>query len=121
MTRALPAIRPGTGGSIGQPLPGRRGPTKETVANRTRKHGAPARRDASAWTIIDILPGHPYITAPIAVAATSRSRPQVYEAVEQLETAGVLQHSGNAGRARVYEADGLITLLAALERGDLAE
>jgi Fic family protein len=81
---------------------------------------SPPRRDAAAWAIIDILPGYPYITAPIAAAATQRSKPQVYEAVEQLRAAGVLMAAGKAGRAVVYEADGLLALLAALERGDFA-
>ena len=66
-------------------------------------------------------PGYPYITAPIAAAETQRSKPQVYEAIQQLQTAGVLASAGKAGRAAVYEADGLLALLAALERGDLAE
>lgn len=83
--------------------------------------GSPPRRDATAWAIIDILPGYPYITAPIAAAATHRSKPQVYEAVEQLRAAGVLLPAGKAGRAAVYEPDGLLALLAALELGDLAE
>jgi Fic family protein len=82
---------------------------------------SPPRRDAAAWAIIDTLPGYPYITAPIAAAATRRSKPQVYEAVEQLQGAGVLRAAGKAGRAAVYEADGLLALLAALERGDLTE
>jgi Fic family protein len=81
---------------------------------------SPPRRDAAAWAIIDILPGYPYITAPIAAAAIQRSKPQVYEAVEQLGAAGVLRAAGKAGRAAVYEADGLLALLAALDRGDLA-
>lgn len=79
----------------------------------------PPRSDATAWRIIDILAGHPYITAPIAGAATGRSRPQVYEAVEQLEAAGVLKAAGKAGRARVYEVDGLIALLGAMESGEV--
>ena len=81
---------------------------------------SPPRRDATAWAIIDILPGHPFITAPIAAAATQRSRPQVYEAIDQLQAAGVLATAGKAGRAAVYEANGLLALLAALERGDIA-
>jgi Fic family protein len=82
---------------------------------------SPPRRDAAAWAIIDILPAHPYITAPIAAAATRRSKPQVYNAIEVLQAAGVLRPAGKAGRAAVYEADGLLALLAALERGDFSE
>jgi predicted DNA-binding transcriptional regulator AlpA len=69
--------------------------------------------------LIEILPAYPYITAPIAIAATGRSRPQVYEAVEQLTAAGVLRPVGMAGRAQVYESAGLLELLEGLERGDL--
>lgn len=82
---------------------------------------SPPRSDATAWMIIDVLPAHPYITAPIAAVATGRSRPQVYEAVEHLEAAGVLTAAGKAGRARVYEVNGLIALLGAMERGEGAD
>ena len=77
------------------------------------------RRDAAAWALIQILPAYPYITAPVAIAATGRSRPQVYEAVEQLAAAGVLRPAGTAGRAQVYESAGLLELLEGFERGDL--
>ncbi|MGH7539469.1 MAG: Fic family protein, partial [Gemmatimonadota bacterium] len=36
------------------------------------------RSDAAAWAIIDVLPAHPMIMAPVAAAAIDRSRPQVY-------------------------------------------
>ncbi|HUE86984.1 MAG TPA: Fic family protein [Vicinamibacterales bacterium] len=77
------------------------------------------RSDATAWMIIDELPAYPYITAPLAVAATRRSRPQVYEAIEQLVAAGILISAGKAGRAQVYEVRGLLDLMKALERGGL--
>lgn len=84
------------------------------------EHSAsPPRRDAAAWAVIDVLPGYPYITAPIATTAIGRSKPQVYEAVEQLRAAGVLIPAGKAGRAAAYEAAGLLALLGAIERGDL--
>jgi len=79
----------------------------------------PPRRDATAWKIIEELPAYPFITAPIAAAVTKRSRPQVYEAIEQLVGAGILISAGKAGRAQVYEVRGLLDLMEALERGDL--
>jgi Fic family protein len=81
------------------------------------QHENAPRRDAAAWAVIDILPAYPYVAAPIAAAATGRSRPQVYEAIEQLVSAGVLVPAGKAGRAQVYEAAGLLDLLVGLERG----
>ncbi len=53
------------------------------------------RSDAVAWTLIERLPAYPFITAPIAIAATDRSAPQVYEALDQLE------QTSRAPRARV--------------------
>lgn len=48
------------------------------------------RSDAAAWALIDVLPGYPIITGPVAAAATGRAKPGVYEAIRQLEVAGVL-------------------------------
>jgi hypothetical protein len=48
----------------------------------------PPRSDATEWMIIEELTAYPNITAPIAVAATRRSRPQVYAAGEQLVAPG---------------------------------
>lgn len=81
------------------------------------QHASSPRRDAAAWAVIDILPAYPYLAAPIAAAATGRSRPQVYQAIEQLVSAGILVPAGQAGRAQVYEASGLVDLLQGLERG----
>lgn len=77
------------------------------------------RSDATAWLIIEELPAYPYITAPIATVATKRSRPQVYEGIEQLVAAGIRISAGKAGRAQAYEVRGLLDLMEALERGDL--
>lgn len=79
--------------------------------------GAP-RADASAWLIIDILPAHPMITAPVAAAATRRSKSQVYQALEQLEGAGVLVPLSTHRRNQTWEAVGLLDLLGSLESGE---
>jgi hypothetical protein len=78
---------------------------------------APPRADAAAWAVIDILPAHPIITAPVAAAAAGRSKPQVYAALEQLEAAGVLVPLSASRRSRSWEAVGLLDLLAGLESG----
>jgi len=78
---------------------------------------APPRADAAAWAVIDILPAHPMITAPVAAVAAGRSKPQIYKALEQLEAAGVLVPLSASRRNRSWEAVGLLDLLAGLESG----
>lgn len=80
---------------------------------------SPPRSDAAAWAVIDILPGHPVITAPVAAAVTGRSKPQVYEALGQLEAAGVLVPLSQSRRNRSWEAAGLLDLVERLESGEL--
>jgi Fic family protein len=77
------------------------------------------RTDAAAWAVIEILPAHPMITAPVAAAATGRSKPAIYEALEQLCAAGVLAPLSDARRNRTWEAMGLLDLLGGLEAGQL--
>jgi len=48
------------------------------------------RGDATAWAIIDILPAHPMISAPVATAVIGRAKSRIYEGLEQLVAAGVL-------------------------------
>lgn len=76
------------------------------------------RADAAAWAIIDVLPAYPIITAPVAAAAAGRSKPQIYQALRQLEQAGVLVGSSKGRRNRSWEAVGLLELLAGLESGE---
>jgi Fic family protein len=75
------------------------------------------RTDAAAWSIIEILPGHPVITAPIAAAVTHRSKPSTYQAMKQLEAAGVLAPLSKSPRNHSWEAVGLLDLFADLEAG----
>ncbi|CAN5614832.1 Fic family protein [soil metagenome] len=81
--------------------------------------GADPRADAAAWSVIDVLPAHPVITAPIAQAATGRAKSAVHQALSELEAAGVLEPLSEGKRNRSWEASGLLDLLSALERGDL--
>lgn len=77
----------------------------------------PPRADAAAWAIIDILPAHPIITPPVAIAVTGRARAAIYNGFEQLEAAGVLLPRSAAQRSRAWEAAGLLDLIAGLESG----
>jgi Fic family protein len=90
-----------------------------SAAWRAKLEAQPAspRADAAAWRVIDALPAHPMITAAVAAAATGRSKPQVYEALGQLQAAGVLTPLSEAKRNRSWEAVGLLDLLEGLEAG----
>lgn len=79
----------------------------------------PPRADAAAWAVIDILPGYPVISAPVAAAVIGRSKPQIYEALEHLEEAGVLTPLSASRRNRGWEPVGLLDLLERLEAGQL--
>ncbi len=83
-----------------------------------RGHGAP-RSDAAAWQLIQVLTAHPMITGPTALGATGRARAAVYQALEQLERAGILVPASGSRRNRVWEAEGLLALLEGLESGTL--
>jgi Fic family protein len=77
------------------------------------------RADSAAWAVVDILPAHPMITGPVAVVATGRSKPSVYQALSQLEAVGVLTKRSTSQRNQQWEATGLLDLLAGLEAGQL--
>lgn len=69
------------------------------------------RADAAAWAIIDALPGHPIISAPVAEVAIRRSRPAAAQGIDELVKAGVLIPIGSRKRNRQWEADGLLDLI----------
>ena len=75
------------------------------------------RAGAAAWAVLEVLPGWPVITAPIATALTARAKAAVYEAIGQLVTAGVLLPLSSSPRTQSWEVHGLLELLAALEDG----
>jgi len=85
---------------------------RETLA----RHAAP-RADSAAWEIIAALPAHPMITGPTAIAATGRARAAVYQALDQLQEAGILRPVSESKRNRVWEAVGMFDLLEGLEEG----
>ena len=75
------------------------------------------RADSVAWALIDVMPAHPMISVPVAVAATGRTKAVVNEALLQLEAADVLTRASPGQRNRTWEATGLLDLLADLEAG----
>jgi hypothetical protein len=74
------------------------------------------RADATAWAVINVLPAHPVITAPVAAAATGRSKGPIYDGLAQLQDAGVLIPLSTSLRNQSWEATGLLDLLEALEQ-----
>ena len=81
-----------------------------------RQHTNP-RADAAAWAIINVLPAHPMISVTVAAAATGRTRPAVSNAIAELEAAGILSPLSTGQRNRMWEAQGLLDIIVALEAG----
>ncbi len=89
---------------------------QEGWRTRLREESLP-RADAAAWAIIDVLPAHPVVTVPVAVAATQRTKPAITNGINELERAGVLERLGESTRNRAWEAVGLLDLVVGLEEG----
>jgi len=87
---------------------------RERWREKLRAHSNP-RADSAAWAIIDVLPSYPFITVPVAVTATKRTKPAVSNAAAELEAAGILRRISLSPRSRTWEAEGLVDLIAALE------
>jgi Fic family protein len=81
--------------------------------------GHAPRAGAAAWSLIDVLPAHPIITAPVATVATGRVKTAIYSAIEQLVAAGILTPLSPSKRNRAWEAAGLLHLIERLEAGQL--
>jgi Fic family protein len=92
---------------------------QEQWREKVRATTSTPRADAAMWAIIDVLPAHPMISAPVATAVTERAKSRVYEAIEQLVSAGVLIPLSEGKRNRWWEAAGLLDLIARLEEGQL--
>lgn len=91
---------------------------QEEWRTKLRALSSAPRADATAWAIIEHLPAHPMISAPVATAVTNRSKSRVYEAIEQLIEAGVLIPLASGLRNRWWEASGLLDLIGQLESGE---
>lgn len=71
-------------------------------------------RFPTARELVDYVFEQPYLTGPRAVEATGRSKPSVYDAIEALESAGIVREVTGKERGQVYEAP---EVLAALDGG----
>ncbi len=91
----------------------------ERWRRRLAEHPEGPRLGAAAWALIDVLPAHPTITGPVAIAATGRARAAVYTALEQLEQAGVLHKLTTSPRNQTWEASELLELIEGLDAGRL--
>jgi Fic family protein len=91
-----------------------------TWRERLSAHRA-LRSDSVAWMIIDLLPAYPIMTAAAAVAATGRDKSSVSRALEELCAAGVLQPATESKRNQLFETNGLLTLIAQMEDGQLID
>lgn len=89
----------------------------QRLQDRWREQLAPLnlRSDAAAWKLIDVLPAHPVISVPVAVAATGRAKAAVQQAVGRLVEVEVLIPLSSGARNRQYEANGLLDLAADFE------
>ncbi len=91
----------------------------ETWRERLATHPDAPRQGAAAWALIGVLPAHPTITGPVAIAATGRARASVYSAIAQLEEAGILAKLAGNTRNQVWESVELLDLLEGLDAGRL--
>jgi Fic family protein len=92
------------------------GQLQDEWRKRLQEHSNP-RADAAAWSLIAVLPAHPIVTVPVAVAATHRTKPAVANAIAQMEAAGILVRLTESVRNRAWEAEGLLDLIVGLEAG----
>lgn len=90
----------------------------EEWRDRVRARENTPRAGAAIWPLLEILPAHPIITGPVAIAVTGRARAAVYEAIRVLEEVGVLLPLTSSTRNRVWEASRLLDLIAGLEAGE---
>ena len=66
----------------------------------------------------EVKPAHPILTAPVAAAVTGRAKSQVYAAIAVLERHGILRPLSQSRRNRAWEANGLLSLMEAMEAGE---
>jgi len=73
---------------------------------RSRFPSSPTARE-----LVDYVFEQPYLTGPRAVEATGRSKPAVYDAIEALDSAGIIEETTGKQRNKVYEAPGVLEVL----------
>jgi Fic family protein len=91
---------------------------QETWRERLRAHRV-VRSDAAAWTIIDLLPAYPIVTAAAVMSATGRDRSTVLRALDELCAAGVLHPATEGKRNQLFESSELLGLIVQMEVGQL--
>ncbi|MHB9287734.1 Fic family protein [Halobacteriales archaeon Cl-PHB] len=73
---------------------------------RSRFPSSPVARE-----LVDYLFEQPYLTGPRAVEAIGRSKPAVYDAIEALESEGIVTETTGKQRNKVYEAPEVLGVL----------
>ena len=76
------------------------------------------RKDAAAWSIVELLPAHPVITPQTVATETGRSGPAVSNGLDQLLSAGILSLVSKSPKKRMWESAELISLIEGLEAGE---
>lgn len=94
---------------------------RERWREQLKASGRAPREGAAAWALIDVLPAHPIMTAPVATAATGRVKTAIYGAIEQLVAANVLTPLSESRRNRAWEAAGLLDVIEHLEAGQFPD
>ena len=89
----------------------------EALDTRWREQLGRVRANSAVELLLDVLPGVPVITVGSAARLIERSEMRTGEAINRLETAGVLRQQ-NVGRQRyrVFEATDVVDLFTGLER-----
>lgn len=82
---------------------------------RWRAAAGHIRRQSAVWPLIDALPASPVLTVASAVAATSRSRPAVAAAIEELASLEIVRPLGSGKRNRAWEVPDVLDLVAEME------
>ncbi|MCU4799869.1 Fic family protein [Halobacteria archaeon HArc-gm2] len=65
----------------------------------------------TARALVDYCFEQPYLTGPRAVEATGRSKPAVYDAIEKLESAGIVEETTGKQRNKVYESPEILAVV----------
>jgi Fic family protein len=86
------------------------------LQRRWRGRAGEPRAGSAASRLIDALPAYPVLTLASAVRVTGLSDEACRNALNALETAGVLRETTAGRRNRVWESVGLFELLDTLER-----
>lgn len=76
-----------------------------------------ARRGASVWTLMDLLPRHPVVTAELVQEQLAVSAPTAYAAIDRLVEVGILTPRNSGRRNRVWDASEVLKALDQFAEG----